>query len=214
MDKIILSEEQFEKLCVWGNNHNAEHTSMLNERTFPIKALKIELPFCDFIIKGFIDDNGMKISMNFSGQSLGSCYLLFDNGSSRCVKDNIHKGINTKFKQDTCYVFTYVLLLMLHGNDFPRVSSQRQQRSNVKEPTKKKFQSKQQKSVRKSENVVYLLRFDKEDNPHIVSRGHHASPSHAFGVRGHFRHYKDGKVVWIESYEKGNKKKKDKVYKI
>ena len=40
-----------------------------------------------------------------------------------------------------------------------------------------------------------------------------------WSVRGHFRHYKNGNVTWISSYEKGSKRNsgvgvKDKVYKI
>ncbi|MBQ7818397.1 MAG: hypothetical protein IJ341_01740 [Bacteroidales bacterium] len=213
MDKIILSNDDFKRLCAWGKNHKKEHSRMLSEQTFPIKALKIELPFCNFIIKGFIDDKGMKIAMNFSGKSLGSCYLEFQDGYAHCVKDTIHKGLSTEFKQDICWIFTYVLLLMLHGNDFPRMNSYKQ-RKTVSKPKNNKPTSVSNKSNTKSDSVVYLLRFDKRDEPHIVTHGHHASPSHSFSVRGHFRHYKNGKVVWIDNYEKGRKSKKDKVYKI
>lgn len=45
-------------------------------------------------------------------------------------------------------------------------------------------------------------------------RGSHASPSGIFTVRGHYRHYKSGKVVWIAEYKKGTGKKKPKTYKI
>lgn len=47
-----------------------------------------------------------------------------------------------------------------------------------------------------------------------VPRGSHASPSGIFTVRGHYRHYKSGKVVWVAEYKKGTGKQKGKTYKI
>ena len=48
----------------------------------------------------------------------------------------------------------------------------------------------------------------------VVPRGHHASPACSFTVRGHFRHYKSGKTVWIAEYRKGTGRSRDKTYKI
>ena len=45
-------------------------------------------------------------------------------------------------------------------------------------------------------------------------RGFHASPRGIFTVRGHYRHYKSGKVVWVSEYKKGTGKKKKKTYKM
>lgn len=42
-----------------------------------------------------------------------------------------------------------------------------------------------------------------KDRCYAVAAGSHRSPEGVFPVRGHFRRYKDGKVVWIESYFKG-----------
>ena len=45
---------------------------------------------------------------------------------------------------------------------------------------------------------------------YAIPVGHHRSPDGVFEVRGHFRVYKSGKVVWIDSYLKGvNKECKD-----
>lgn len=48
----------------------------------------------------------------------------------------------------------------------------------------------------------------------VVPRGHHASPACSFTVRGHFRHYKSGKTVWIAEYRKGTGRSRGKTYKI
>lgn len=41
-----------------------------------------------------------------------------------------------------------------------------------------------------------------------VSRKHckHIINCECWGVRGHFRHYKDGRIVWIDAYKKGSKR--------
>lgn len=38
---------------------------------------------------------------------------------------------------------------------------------------------------------------------YAVPTSYHRSPEGIFPVRGHFRQYKSGKVVWIDSYMKG-----------
>lgn len=48
----------------------------------------------------------------------------------------------------------------------------------------------------------------------VAPKGHHASPSCSFTVRGHFRHYRSGKTVWIAEYRKGTGKEQSKTYKI
>lgn len=42
-----------------------------------------------------------------------------------------------------------------------------------------------------------------KDSCYAVASGCHRSPDGVFPVRGHFRRYKSGKVVWIEGYFKG-----------
>ena len=44
--------------------------------------------------------------------------------------------------------------------------------------------------------------------------GSHASPRGIFTVRGHWRHYKSGKVVWVSEYKKGTGGRKSKTYKM
>ena len=57
-------------------------------------------------------------------------------------------------------------------------------------------------SVRYHGDRTFVFRPYK-DTCYAVASGSHRAPEGAFPVRGHFRRYKDGKVVWIESYMKG-----------
>ena len=66
---------------------------------------------------------------------------------------------------------------------------------------------------RKNEGVTYVLKFKKPAVEHEL-KGHHASPKGIFTVRGHFRHYKSGKEIWIEQFQKGTGEKRQKTYKL
>lgn len=48
-----------------------------------------------------------------------------------------------------------------------------------------------------------LIKYERKK---VASKGKHDMKCECWGVRGHFRHYKSGKTVWVESYEKGSKR--------
>lgn len=51
-------------------------------------------------------------------------------------------------------------------------------------------------------------------NPKIEDHQKYTRHCEAWGVRGHYRHYKNGKVVFIKPYTKGKGKIKDTIYKL
>ena len=54
-----------------------------------------------------------------------------------------------------------------------------------------------------------------ENVPKRLPKIKHRSPDHQFGVRGHYRRYKDGRVVWINSYKKcKDKAPKEKTFRL
>lgn len=56
----------------------------------------------------------------------------------------------------------------------------------------------------KPRKVHYVRTLYLGDDLHgLKPQGHHASPSGSFGVSGHWRHYKNGKRVWVRPYIKG-----------
>lgn len=56
----------------------------------------------------------------------------------------------------------------------------------------------------KNDSDTKIITFRKyKDDIYAVPVGHHRSPEGVFSVRGHFRCYKSGKVIWIDSYLKG-----------
>ena len=75
---------------------------------------------------------------------------------------------------------------------------------------------------RNRENKIYLLDeivdYVNENGLTIAKSGNRAITCPCWEVRGHYRHYKSGKVVFIKNYEKGKEKgkvkPKDKTYTI
>ena len=57
------------------------------------------------------------------------------------------------------------------------------------------------KNMENGNKVITFRKFN--DTLYAVPIGHHRSPEGVFAVRGHFRKYQNGKVIWIDSYLKG-----------
>lgn len=58
----------------------------------------------------------------------------------------------------------------------------------------------------KNKHNSKIITFRKfKENIYAISAGHHRNPEGVFVVRGHFRQYKSGKVIWIDEYLKGTK---------
>ena len=88
-------------------------------------------------------------------------------------------------------------------DDKPEEKPKRKTSQKAKKPTKPK--------TRKS--ITYILR-RANGAVTVAPRGSRARPRGEFSVRGHYRPYRSGKVVWIAEYRKGTGKKKSKIYKM
>lgn len=64
------------------------------------------------------------------------------------------------------------------------------------------------------DRVIYLRPTVNKYGKIEEQRRTYTAPDHAFSVRGHYRHYKSGKVVFVQPYEKNTGKEKDKRNKI
>ena len=98
-------------------------------------------------------------------------------------------------------VYGSLMALMVYGND----GVERREYSNAKSAGKSS-------AARKCKaEATYILRHS-NGCVGVIQHGAHASPIGVFTVRGHWRHYKSGKEVWIAEYRKGCGKKKNKTY--
>ena len=71
------------------------------------------------------------------------------------------------------------------------------------------------KNKREKEHIIIFKEYITEIDSGRRGSSHERSPfTCAFGVRGHYRHYKDGRRIWVKEYVKGTGTKISKTYKI
>lgn len=121
------------------------------------------------------------------------------------------KGVSKEDLQSALTVYCSLMALMAYGRLEPESEPESEPAGKEKSRRPRKAEN---RSTRKPvKRTTYILR---QVNGTLLAApmGSHASPSGIFTVRGHYRHYKSGKVVWIAEYRKGTSKKKSKTYKM
>lgn len=201
MDKIRLSTADIEFILQWRD----EHKDLVRLGMSPLKAVKIICYETGYTITAVREGRLLNFGINQNGKSLGK--LVFEtlgNGMCSLVKNTTK--LQDEDRQAVLTVYSSAMALLVFGK-----STIQQDENEAREivPHKPKKPSKKSKP----KGYTYILgRCGKE--PHLTVNGHHSSPHGQFSVRGHYRHYKSGKVVWIAEYTKGCGKKKDKTYKV
>lgn len=209
MDKVILSESDLQYLLKWRD----EHKDLVRRNPSPMKSIEIICKDSGFTIKGIRDGGNLRLYVNHKGLSLGNVqFELRPDGLWNKVKDKTNLP-DKDGVQSALTVYGSLMALMVFGDlsepglvvDLPpRTKSVK--KTGSKKPVNERKQSKRP-------SVTYILRRDK-NGISVVSKGFHASPKGIFSVRGHYRRYKSGKVVWISEFQKGTGKKKNKTYKV
>ncbi len=201
MDKIRLSTADIEFILQWRD----EHKDLVRLGMSPLKAVKIICFESGYTITAVREGKLLNFGINQNGKSLGK--LVFEtlgNGMCELVKNTTK--LQNEDSQAVLTVYSSAMALLVFGR-----ATIQQDESDVREVVPHKPKKTSKKSKRNG--YTYILgRSGKE--PHLMVKGSHSSPSGMFSVRGHYRHYKSGKVIWITEYTKGCGKKKDKTYKV
>lgn len=208
VDKIILSTKDVQALIKWRDEHN----DLVRKMPAPFKAIEMQFPQTKVIIKGFRDDDKLKLQVSKRGVPHGHVnYVILSNGL--CVQ----KGNNSKLRvdevQDCLTVYCSLMALVTYAE---RKEDTEVPTSSVEVIGKKvgTGNANHSKHLKKGVNVTYLLSACKNRTQIIKQTSERKKPSYAYSVRGHFRHYKSGKVVWIEQHVRCDGKKKSKIYKL
>lgn len=204
MNKVLLTEEDLQFVLKWRD----EHQDLVRLGANPMKAVKIVCVDSKYTITGIREGSILHLGVNHKGMSLGRLtFEVGDNGLCRLVKDRA--DLTQENRQAVLTVYCSVMALIVYGRetvDMPEPKPRNKPNSPHKphKPSKKP----------KPKGTTYILtRVGNE--PHMRIQGTHSSPRGQFSVRGHYRHYKNGKVVWIDEYRKGvGKKKKNTTYKV
>lgn len=200
MDKIIVTADDIERLLVWRDEHRDE----VRSGPAPLKAVEIIVETTGWHIKGIRDGMKLRLHLNQNGKPLGHCeFHRRSDGMWASTKNRMR--VSKDDLQSVLTVYCTLMALMVYGKS---------EAAEEIEPRMGNAHKPHKGSTRKQRGqTTYILR---TINGTLLAapRGSHASPSGTFTVRGHYRHYKSGKVVWIAEYKKGTGKKKSKTYKI
>lgn len=204
MDKLILTRDDVNALIAWRDEHKAE----VRSHPTSLRALEIVAPEVGWSVKGIRDGGELRLHANRDGQSLGCCeFVRMPNGFWASTKNRMR--VSQEHLQSLLSIYCVVMAVMAYGWQKPAEGEQKEKTG--RKPVQK---AKKQAKLKAEKSITYILR---RANGVIMAapRGSHASPRGEFTVRGHYRHYASGKVVWIAEYQKGTgKKKKSKIYKM
>ena len=202
MDKVELSVKDIEALLKWRDQHPQE----IKSHPAPLKAVEIVMPHNGYRIKGIREGDQLRLHLSQNGTQLGNCrFVRRPDGMWASTRNRMQVGRDDL--QAVLTVYCSVMALMAYGR------REVEPQDTTPEPGSKPSPSKRP-TKRKSKRTTYYILRSINGALSAVPRGSHASPRGIFTVRGHYRHYKSGKVVWVSEYQKGTGKRKGKTYKL
>jgi len=200
MNKVLLANKDIEYLLRWRD----EHKDLVRRADCPLKVVQI---VCEngITLTAARDGGEVSIAVVNNGSKVGKLYLRFlPFGMISITKDKT--GLPDEDVQSIITVYASLMAFLVHSGCREVSDRPNPIRTPTKvQPTKHK--------TKKSSGITYIMH-RKGNNARLAPQGSHASPSGVFSVRGHYRRYKSGKIVWIEEYKKGEGKQKSKTYKL
>lgn len=205
MDKIFYTKEDMDFLLDWRD----KHIDYVHACVCPIRAIRIISKVNGIAMTCVRDGDTIKVNVTLDERPYGKLIVHILPSGFYEVDDKTSKILDMDAIQSIMTTYASTMALLAFGNEITKPAKRTYHKADVdkKKPNKKK----PKKS--KSSGITYVLRRDSKTAV-IIPHGKHRSPQGTFNVRGHFRHYKDGKIVWIEEYSKGCGKKKSKTYKL
>ena len=203
MDKVELSREDITALLDWRDAHK----DLVRSLPAPLRAIEICFKHNNLRIIGVREDNTLQLRLSNGFDSLGKAKFIIS-PENVLIHESGQMRITQESFQSVLTVYCSMMALMTYGRLKSVEAPEQQKHKSTKTASKKRTRKQSRK------RITYILR---RDNGALVAapKGSHASPHGEFTVRGHYRHYANGKVVWIAEYQKGTgKKKKSKIYKM
>lgn len=201
MDKIILSSADIETLLKWRDNN----TELVRRNVSPFKGIMLVFPDTHINIKAYNDGGKITFYLYISDQKVGKIAGIQLPGGLFKETKNTTK-LNKEDKQSIITVYASLMAYIVYHRPEAATTA-------AHGPHREKLNKAKSDAQRSKKGTTYI--FSKYGSgPRIQARGHHSSPAGVFSVRGHYRHYKNGKTVWIRPYKKGNGAQKDKAYKL
>ena len=200
MDKILLSSKDIETLLLWRD----QNKELIRRNAAPFKGIILEFPETNIIIKAYNDAGKIAFYLQVNGQKAGKITGRQLPGGLLQVKKNTTKLSGDDVQSIITVYASLMALIVYHKPEAAAAAKEARQ----ERPKKAKNGQERRKN-----SITYLLKHS-SSGPRIQQRGQHSSPAGVFTVRGHYRHYKDGRSVWIKPYKKGTGGPKNKTYKL
>lgn len=200
MDKIILTSADVETLLIWRDNN----INLVRQSPAPFKAIILEFPETKITVKAINDAGRITFYISINGVRFGKITGLQLPGAYF----QIHKdttGLHPNDVQSVITVYASLMALIVFNDPTPAPGA----KGEIKQANK----TVKGKQRPQNKGITYILKRRGTD-PIVTVPGTRAKPAGAFGVRGHYRHYKNGRIVWVKPYKKGSGKETNKTYKL
>lgn len=201
MDKIIIKMKDVANIDTWKKSAKLGKDYFANNFIPPFKDIELYVVEPNLTLKCYYKGNYINFYPMVDGRKCGSFRARISD--MKIIKSNAKTLANESVPAKTLSDFAgFYFLTMAYISMYKK---------SVEPKERKVTKSKHKRSKKKETYFTYLI------NSHYHSEyqgGHHASPSYSFKVRGHYRHLKNGKRIWVREYVKGKDKPKEKVYKL
>ena len=201
MDKIILSSNDIITLLKWRD----QNKDLVRRNAAPFKGIMLEFPDTHIHIKVYTDGGKLSFYLYIGGNKAGKISGVQLPGGFFKEKKNTTE-LNKENIQTIITVYSSLMALIVYHKPEKETAATRGQLQETQNTIKSGKQ-------RNKKGMTYIFSRAK-GTPRIQPQRKRASPSAAFSVRGHYRHYKSGKKVWVNPYNKGTGSKTNKTYKL
>lgn len=187
MTHFYLDKEAYEYLCEWAEEYKTA------VKYSPAFYQKVQVHLHGTDLKFYIESKryGLRFSLlDEDGQIIKGKLLHYPDSESDydlefSTAERADNETHIHIMQVFCTAYVQANCFMWYGNV---------------------CESKEYVASGKTVNEDKVITFRKyKGEVYAVNAGHHRSPEGVFSVRGHFRKYQSGKVIWIDEYLKGIK---------
>lgn len=202
MVKIPLTSEQIIRLLEWRDGNKEL-----------VRAAVIPFPECSIL-----SENGMKIRAK-QDEALDSVYhITVTDTKAHEVKGRFTYATQTGYvwmgspklsHDDTQTAITIWGTVSAYVVNFQPEVIEKDQETQTAHP-----RTRRAAANKPADRVVYLKPIVYSSSQESPVKRKYTPCENAFSVRGHYRHYKSGKVVYVQPYEKNTGKEKDKRNKV
>lgn len=200
MNKIIIHKEDSTNLQKWLDSNNND----VNTTYCPFKDIELIFQECKdnpnryLKLKCYRKDTYVNIYVSVDGVDKGRLRV---NLKGEIIQNKLAGNLSNS-QLDSMYG-AYFTIMEYIAKYKPENTLEIKESKNVK--------SRHRNSKKTVTNTTYLFRSFRGGN----HSKRHTNPSCSFSVRGHYRHLKNGKTIWIKEYIKhADKPRKDKTYKL